>query len=102
MIRRASTYLLVATFGLTAPAVAQTPPTVTEAIARVRAHNPDAGATAAAEREAVERLTQARAGYLPRVDVAESCSAIAARRHAGVSASDDRGKRDPEMGVRGV
>jgi len=72
MIRRASTYLLVATFGLAAPAVAQTPLTVTEAIARARAHNPDAGASAAAEREAVERLTQARAGYLPKVDVAES------------------------------
>ena len=72
MIRRASTYLLVATFGLAAPAVAQTSLTVTEAIARARAHNPDAGASAAAEREAVERLTQARAGYLPKVDVAES------------------------------
>jgi outer membrane protein TolC len=72
MIRRASTYLLVATFGLAAPAVAQTPLTVTAAIARARAHNPDAGASAAAEREAVERLTQARAGYLPKVDVAES------------------------------
>ena len=72
MIRRASTYLLVATFGLAAPAVAQTPLTVTEAIARARAHNPDAGASAATEREAVERLTQARAGYLPKVDVAES------------------------------
>ena len=72
MIRRASTYLLVATFGLAAPAVAQTPLTVTEAIARARAHNPDAGASAAAEREAVQRLTQARAGYLPKVDVAES------------------------------
>ena len=72
MIRPASTYLLVATFGLAAPAVAQTPLTVTEAIARARAHNPDAGASAAAEREAVERLTQARAGYLPKVDVVES------------------------------
>jgi outer membrane protein TolC len=72
MIRRASTCLLVATFGLAAPAGAQTPLTVTEAIVRARAHNPDAGASAAAEREAVERLTQARAGYLPKVDVAES------------------------------
>ena len=72
MIRRAWTCLLVATFGLAAPAVAQTPLTVTAAIARARAHNPDAGASAAAEREAAERLTQARAGYLPRVDVAES------------------------------
>ena len=44
---------------------------MTEAIARARAHNPDAGASAAAEREATQRLTQVRAGYLPRVDVAE-------------------------------
>jgi outer membrane protein TolC len=72
MIRRASTCVLVVTLGLAAPAVAQTPLTVTEAIARARANNPDAGASAAAEREAVQRLTQARAGYLPKVDVAES------------------------------
>jgi outer membrane protein TolC len=72
MIRRASTCLFVATLGLAAPAVAQIPLTVTEAIARARAHNPDAGASAAAEREAAQRLTQVRAGYLPRVDVAES------------------------------
>ena len=72
MIRRASIYLLAVTFGLAAPAVAQTRLTVAGAIARARAHNPDAGVSAAAEREAVERLTQARAGYLPKVDVVES------------------------------
>lgn len=72
MIRRPATYLLVATLGLAAPAGAQAPLTLADAIARARAHNPDAGASAAAEREAVQRLTQARAGYLPRVDVAES------------------------------
>jgi outer membrane protein len=58
--------------GLAAPARAQTPLTLTDAIARARAQNPDAGSTAAAEREAVQRVTQARAGYLPKVDVAES------------------------------
>jgi outer membrane protein len=72
MIRRPATYLLVAALGLAAPAAAQTPLTLTEAIARARAQNPDAGSTAAAEREAAQRVTQARAGYLPKVDVAES------------------------------
>jgi outer membrane protein TolC len=72
MIRHASSYVLVATLGLAAPAVAQTPLTLTEAIARARAQNPDAGSAAAAEREAAQRIKQARAGYLPRVDIAES------------------------------
>src|SRR3990172_6133242 len=45
MIRRPAIYLLVAALAL---------------------------ASAAAEREAAERVTQARAGYLPKVDVAES------------------------------
>ena len=72
MIRRPATYLLVAALGLAAPAAAQTPLTLTEAIARARAQNPDAGSTAAAEREAAQRVTQARAGYLPKVDVVES------------------------------
>jgi len=72
MIRRPVTCLLVAALGLAAPAAAQTPLTLTEAIARARAQNPDAGSTAAAESEAAQRVTQARAGYLPKVDVAES------------------------------
>ena len=72
MIRRPVTFLLVAALGLAAPAVAQAPLTLTEAIARARAQNPDAGSTAAAEREAAQRVTQARAGYLPKVDIAES------------------------------
>jgi outer membrane protein TolC len=72
MIRRPATCFLVAALGLAAPAAAQTPLSLSEAIARARAHNPDAGSTAAAEQEAEARVTQARAGYLPRVDVAES------------------------------
>jgi outer membrane protein TolC len=55
-----------------APAAAQAPLTLSEAIARARAQNPDAGSSAAAEREAAARVTQARAGYLPRVDATES------------------------------
>lgn len=72
MIRRPAIYLLVAALGLAAPAAAQTPLTLTEAISRARARNPDAGSAAAAEREAAQRVTQARAGYWPKVDVAES------------------------------
>ena len=63
---------LVGVLGLAARAAAQTQLTLAEAIARARTQNPDAGGTAAAEREAGERVKQARAGYLPRVDVVES------------------------------
>jgi outer membrane protein TolC len=72
MIRRPAIYVLLAALGLAVPAVGQTPLTLTEAIARARAQNPDASSTAAAEREAAQRVTQARAGYWPKVDVAES------------------------------
>src|SRR5687767_4954022 len=57
---------------LAPPAAAQTPLTLPAAIARARAQNPDAGSAAAAEREAAQRVPQARAGYLPKVDVVES------------------------------
>jgi len=72
MTRRPAICLLVAGLWLAAPAAAQIPLTLTEAIARARAQNPDAGSTAAAAREAAQRITQARAGYLPQVDVVES------------------------------
>ncbi|HVH56521.1 MAG TPA: TolC family protein [Vicinamibacterales bacterium] len=54
------------------PASAQSPLSLSEAIARAKARNPDAGSAAAAEREAAERVTQARSGYFPKVDIAES------------------------------
>jgi len=57
---------------ITPPAFAQSSLSLAEAIGRARTHNPDVGTAAAAEREAVERIAQARGGYLPRVDVAES------------------------------
>lgn len=63
--------LLFVTVSAVTPASAQSL-SLSEAIARARAHNPDAGSAAAAEREAAERVTQARSGYFPRVDVAES------------------------------
>lgn len=51
---------------------AQAPLTLAEAITRAQAANPDARAAEVAERLAAARLTQARAGYLPSVDVTES------------------------------
>jgi len=63
---------LLATLFAAVPASAQVPLSLPEAIARATARNPDAGSAAAAEREANERVAQARGGYFPRVDVAES------------------------------
>ena len=63
---------LVATLLVALPASAQSPLSLSEAIARAKAHNPEAGSAAAAEREAAERVRQARAAYFPKVDVAES------------------------------
>jgi outer membrane protein len=64
--------VLFATLFVALPASAQSPLSLSEAIARARARNPDAGSAAAAEREAADRVTQARGGYFPKVDVAES------------------------------
>ena len=65
-------YLLLVALGLPVPAAAQTRLTLAEAIARARAQHPDAGSSVAAEREAVQRVAQARASDWPKVDVAES------------------------------
>ena len=64
--------LLFATLFVALPASAQSPLSLSDAIARAKARNPDVGAAAAAEREAAERLTQVRGGYFPKVDVEES------------------------------
>jgi outer membrane protein TolC len=64
--------LVLALMGTTGPVAGQAPLSLTEAIARARERNPDAGMSAAAEREATERVAQARAGYWPRVDATES------------------------------
>jgi outer membrane protein TolC len=63
---------LLATLLVALPASAQSPLSLSAAIARAKAHNPDAESAAAAEREAAERVTQARGGYFPKIDVAES------------------------------
>ena len=72
MLRRSSPFLLLTVLGLATPAAAQGPLSLPDAIARARAQNPDAGSSAAAEREAAQRVKQARATYWPRVDVTES------------------------------
>jgi outer membrane protein len=64
--------LLFATLCVALPASAQSSLSLSEAIARAKTRNPDAGSAAAAEREAAERVTQVRGGYFPKVDVAES------------------------------
>ena len=58
--------LLVAVL-MTLPASAQSL-SLSEAIERAKAGNPDVRAAAAAEREAAERVTQVRSGYFPKVD----------------------------------
>jgi len=66
----ASTILLLAV--VAQPIPAQTRLTLADAVSRARAQSPEARASMAAEREAAERVIQARAGYWPRVDFAES------------------------------
>jgi outer membrane protein len=72
MLHQSSTYVILAILSLAVPAAAQAPLSLTDAIARARAQNPDAGSSAAGEREAAQRVAQARAGYWPQVDFAES------------------------------
>lgn len=72
MRRGSATFLLLTVLGLAAPAAAQTPLSLADAIARARAQNPDAGSSAAGEREAAQRVNQARAGYWPKMDLVES------------------------------
>ena len=72
MIRRPAAVVLAGILGTAVPLAAQSPLTLPEAIARARAKNPDVGLAAAAEREAAQRVTQARAAYLPKLDVTES------------------------------
>jgi len=62
--------ILGASFVTAHPAFAQPPLSLSDAIARAKARNPDAGSAAASEREAAERVTQVRGGHFPKVDVA--------------------------------
>jgi outer membrane protein TolC len=71
MIRRPLLSTLIAVLGA-APAAAQTPLNLEQAIDRARTRNPGARVAVVAEREAAQRVTQARAGYFPKVDLVES------------------------------
>ena len=65
--------LLLVALLMTLPASAQSLSlSLSEAIERAKAGNPDVRAAAAAEREAAERMIQARSGQLPNVNVTES------------------------------
>jgi outer membrane protein TolC len=64
--------VLIAALSVAQPASAQSPLSLSEAIARAKARNPDAGSAATAEREAAERVTEVRGAYFPRVDITES------------------------------
>src|SRR5512134_4053549 len=70
MIRRLLTLIFLMALGI--PASAQQRISLPEAIARARTANLEARGAAVAEREAEQRTTQARAGYLPKVDVSET------------------------------
>lgn len=71
MIRRTLITILLAAAGA-APAFAQVPLTLDDAIRRARTQNPNARGAIAAEREAAHRAAAARAAWLPRVDFVET------------------------------
>ena len=71
-VARVGFFVLLVTLSDVLPAFAQASLSLAEAIRRARTHNPDVGSAAAVEREAGERVTQARGGYLPKVEVSES------------------------------
>jgi outer membrane protein TolC len=64
--------VLLAALFVALPASAQSSLSLSEAIARAKARNPDARSAEVAEREAAERVTQVRGGYFPKVDLGES------------------------------
>ena len=70
--KRAIVVLLAADVLAGTDALAQTPLTLSEAMQRARNSTAAARALTAADSEAAERVRQARAGFLPRVDVTES------------------------------
>lgn len=72
MIRRLSTLIVLLGLGIAPPAGAQPRLALADAIARARAQNLDARAAEGAQRGAEHRIAQARAGYLPTVDLTES------------------------------
>ena len=72
MLLRPFAVLLFLALAADTTAFAQPALTLADAIARAKAHNPDAGSAAAAEREAAQRVTVVRGGRFPKVDASES------------------------------
>jgi outer membrane protein TolC len=72
MIRRAAFYALFVALWLARPAQAQAPLSLDEAVERAWTQSPVARAAGVSEREAGERVVQARAAYWPKVDLIES------------------------------
>ena len=72
MIRRVALYAVFAGLGLAAPALAQAPLSLDDALERARTRNPLARGAASSERAAEHRITQATGGYWPRIDLVES------------------------------
>ena len=71
--RLRSLFALLAAAGLsTGQAAAQSPLTLDDAVARALKQNPATRGADAAQREASERARQARAGWLPRLDLTET------------------------------
>ena len=72
MIRRTLVWLLLSALVPAAAARAQSPLTLEAAVERALSQNPRIRAAEAAARASTHRLTQARAGYWPRIDLSES------------------------------
>jgi outer membrane protein len=69
---RSISVLTAVALGLAGPALAQSPLTLDDAIARAVAQNPAVTGSQAAQRESTERVREARSGWLPRIEVSES------------------------------
>ena len=73
MLFQIMSLVLLAAIGLSAgQAAAQTPLTLDDAVGRALKQNPATRGAEAARREASERARQARAGWLPRLDLTET------------------------------
>ena len=71
-LSRISVVIAVVSLFLPGSAMAQGGLTLADAIARAKTATPEARALSASVGEATERIRQARAGYLPRVDASEA------------------------------
>jgi outer membrane protein TolC len=72
MVSRLAVIAMLAMLAPAAAAHAQDPLSLQQAIAATLANNPDLRAAEAGQRESAERANEARASYLPRVDLVEA------------------------------